>query len=365
MRTRDDGVDLVRGVVMVLMALDHTRDFFGPNLPQPTDLAVTTPALFFTRWITHFCAPAFVLLAGVGAWLQLTRGKSRGELSRFLLTRGLWLLVLEVTVIYLGWSFDIGLHRTVLQVFWALGVSMIVLAALIHLPVAAVAAIGILLIAGHNLLDHVHSDAAAWHLLHERGAIALSASHQLRVFYPAVPWIGVMALGFALGPIVQSPSEKRRPMLRAIGAALCLAFIAIRASRLYGDPHPYETQPTLGDTILSFLNCEKYPPSLCYLLMTLGPILLALGLLDGKAPRFAQPLVTIGRVPLFFYLIHIYLIHGTALLAGAIVGGENPSATLGGVYLAWILIVAALYPACVWYAALKRRRSDLWWLSYL
>ncbi len=242
---------------------------------------------------------------------------------------------------------------------------MIVLAALINLPVAAVAAIGIVMIVGHNLLDGVHSDAYAWHLLHERGAIPLGAHHQIRIFYPLVPWIGVMAVGFALGPIVSASTERRRKILCALGAALCLAFVAIRASRLYGDPHPYQSQPTIAFSIISLLNCEKYPPSLCYLLMTLGPILLALGLLEGKAPRFAQPLVTIGRVPLFFYLVHIYLIHGTALLAGAIVGGENPSASLGGVYLAWILIVATLYPACAWYAAFKRRRSDLWWLSYL
>jgi uncharacterized membrane protein len=358
--TRDDAIDLVRGAVMALMALDHARDFFGHGLPRPTDLDATWPALFFTRWVTHFCAPTFVLLAGAGAHLSLARGKSRGELSRFLLTRGLWLVLLEVTVVRAAWQLDLRYAFTTLQVIWALGVSMVVLSALVHLPLAAAGAFGALLVVGHNALDGVASTGALWSLLHHPARLALGGA-TIHVFYPIVPWVGVMACGYALGPTLERPLRERRRALLLLGGALTVAFVALRALAIYGDPHPFAAQPGAMRTLLAFLSCEKYPPSLDYLLMTLGPTLCALGLLAGRAPRLAAPLVTLGRVPLFYYVAHLYLIHGAAFLVGA----DQRALGLAGVYAAWLVALALLYPACRWYAALKRRRADLTWLSYL
>jgi uncharacterized membrane protein len=359
-RSRDDSVDLLRGLVMVVMALDHVRDFFGGGLPNPTDLAATTPALFFTRWITHFCAPSFVLLAGVGAALSLGGGRSKASLSRFLLTRGLWLVLLEVTVIRYAWSFDLSYESTTFQVIWVLGVSMIVLAALIHLPEPVVALLGAAIILGHNAFDGVRSEAPLWSVLHHRARIPLDDHHRLFVMYPLIPWIGVMAVGYVLG---RRRVAGRRRELACLGGAMLIAFVILRAGGWYGDPVRFASQPTAAKTVIAFLNCEKYPPSLDYLLMTLGPLLLALGLLEGGASRWLQPLVTLGRVPLFYYVAHLYLIHGVArvIVVWLKVGGFS----LAGVWGVWIAAVVVLYPACAWYAALKRRRPDLTWLSYL
>lgn len=359
-RPRDDSVDLLRGLVMVVMALDHVRDFFGNDLPWPTDLTATTPALFFTRWVTHYCAPSFVLLAGVGAALSLGGGRSRASLSRFLATRGLWLILLEVTIIRFAWSFELSYTSTTLQVIWVLGVSMIVLAGLVHLPLTLVAILGAAMVLGHNALDSVKSEAPLWNLLHHRGRIPLGAETRLYVMYPLVPWIGVMALGYVLG--TRLPLAPRRNLLLA-GAGMVALFVVLRATGLYGDPSPFVAQESFSKSVIVFLNCEKYPPSLDYLLMTLGPLVIALGLLKGTSPSWGKPLVTLGRVPLFYYVAHLYLLHGAARLLFA--GSGWHSLTLGGVWVMWLVLVAALYPACHWYAGVKRRRPDLTWLSYL
>jgi uncharacterized membrane protein len=408
-RLRIDSIDLLRGIVMVIMMLDHTRDFVhsGGLTFDPTDLTRTTVALFFTRWITHFCAPIFVFLAGTGAYLQFARGKSKRELSKFLFTRGLWLVVLELTVVRFGVFFSLD-YRFLgfLQVIWVIGVSMIVLAALIHLPLRVIAAFGIAMIALHNLLDRFQVKgwqgpgspmpglgAKLWILLHQPFTIfpILSIpSPIVIVIYPLIPWIGVMAVGYAFGSLYQMDAGRRRRWLLWGGITVTWLFIFVRALDIYGDPAHWFKQKSLIFTVLSFVNTTKYPPSLDFLLMTLGPALLALWYFDSAAPgtgrgvgaRLRAFFVTFGRVPLFFYLLQWYTAHLIAIVIGLIAGQPvawqwqspidkftSPPPTGVGfplwvVYISWIIGVVLLYPLCKWFAGVKARRSD-WWLSYL
>ena len=397
-RPRLDSIDLLRGIVMVVMVLDHTRDFVhGPALHyDPTDLARTSTAIFMTRWITHFCAPVFVFLAGVSAYLQQMRGKTARDLSVFLLTRGLWLVVVEVVVLHaLVWfNLDFSFIGP-LQVIWAIGWSMIVLAALVHLPLPAITAIGIGMIALHNMLDGVASQGPLWAVLH-RAAFVMIGPSLVWVQYPLVPWIGVMAAGYAFGVVYTLDADRRVGLILRTGCALTAAFVVIRAINVYGDPSPWSVAGAdvkvgryIG-TVLSFINTTKYPPSLLYLLMTLGPALIALALFERMAGRsdgragtsgpVRAALVTFGRVPFFFYLWQWVLAH-TAAIAANIVAGKSfaylllaPPAIfnlpwgngfpLWTVYLCWACIIAVEYPLCVWFAGVKRRRRD-WWLSYL
>ena len=383
-RPRLASVDLLRGLVMVIMALDHVRDFFTELRFNPTDLSRTTLPLFFTRWITHFCAPTFVFLAGTGAFLQGGRGKSRSELARFLVTRGLWLVVLELTVVRLGWAFDLTYAGFFwVQVIWVIGVSMVVLAGLVYLPLPVIAAFGLVMITTHNLFDGVTPESLGgwgplWTVLHLQRPVALPGGGALFVVYPLVPWIGVMAAGYAFGSLLLRPTEERRRLLLRLGLALTAAFIVLRAVNIYGDPRPWTPQPTGVLTLLSFLDTTKYPPSLAFLLMTLGPAIASLawfGRLSGPVARF---LIVFGRVPLFFYVLHIFVIHGAVLALGMMAGFPaaaflgptflNPVPGWGyglpAVYAIWAVIVLALYPVCRWYAALRARRHDPW-LSYL
>jgi uncharacterized membrane protein len=384
-RPRLDAIDLLRGVVMVLMALDHTRDYFSRTPFDPTDLSQTSTALFLTRWVTHFCAPVFVFLAGTGAFLYGARGKTRPQLAWFLFSRGLWLVVLEFTLVQLGWSFQLFPGRYLAQVIAAIGGSMIVLAGLVFLPTWAVAAIGILLIAGHNALDGLPSDAVArlpWLV----GPLFLGpvppppAPTLVFVAYPLLPWLGVMAAGYGCGPLWLLDPDRRRAWLAGLGGALLLLFVLLRATNLYGDPRPWMLQQTNWFTFLSFVNCTKYPPSLLFVLMTLGPALLALAWFDRPAGPLGRWFIVFGRVPLFYYLLHVPLIHGLALLVALVQYGEGgfllhhpagalsehapPGYGLPGVYVAWLVVVGLLYPVCRWFADLKRRRRD-GWLSYL
>jgi len=387
---RNDSVDLLRGLVMVLMAIDHTRDFLHIGQLHgfdPLDLKTTTVALFLTRWITHFCAPVFIFLAGTGAFLAGTRGKSKRALSWFLVTRGVWLIFLELTVInWAGWSFSFDLHAIGVMVIWAIGWSMIVLAALIHLPVAAIATFGIALIVAHNAFDAVQPESWGalgwlWRGLHAGGPIEYAPGYSLIVAYPLIPWMGVMAAGYAFGALLQREAAERRRVIFRLGAALTVGFIVLRALNVYGDPRPWTTQANAGRTLLAMLDCHKYPPSLCYLLMTLGPALMLLAWLDGRTPRLMQPLLVFGRVPMFYYLLHLPLIHGLAIVIetarfGAAPWlfanpfGPNPAMPpnagfgLIGVYATWLVVIVLLYPVCRRFADLKRRRCDAW-LSYL
>ena len=359
---------------MVLMALDHTRDYFSSSRVSPVDLEHTWPALFLTRWITHICAPVFVLLAGTGAFLATTRGKSTRELSRFLLTRGLWLVLLELTFVnWFGWRFEITLNSYGVQVIWAIGCSMIALAGLVWLPRRVIMAFGLVMIALHNAFDGVRPESFGfwpdlWRVLHTGGGFEIVPGLHFFAGYPLIPWIGVMAAGYAFGPVLLREAPARRRWLLTAGAGLTALFFLVRALNLYGDPEPWAAQRNLLFTLFSFLNCSKYPPSLCFLLMTLGPALLLLALFDRGTPRWLRPLLVFGRAPLLFYLLHLPLIHGLALLVNALRyhGTPPPDAgfSLAGVWLLWPLIVLLLYPVCRRFAEFKRTHRQVW-LSYL
>ncbi len=375
-------IDLLRGVVMVLMVLDHARDFFFTSRLDPADLRVTTPLLFFTRWVTHYCAPVFVLLAGTAAYLYGSR-RTPGELTRFLLTRGVWLIFLELFVVHFGWFPDPAFRVTLLQVMWALGWSMIVLAGLSRLPLLGCLGIGAAMIAGHNLFDSVSAAqfgrfAPLWVLLHGTSAYRITPSHLVIVGYALVPWCGVMAVGFAFGALIKrAPQAWPRQALR-LGLGAVLLFVVLRLVNRYGDPHPFSQQRDGVFTLLSFLNCQKYPPSLIYLLMTLGPALVFLGGLHRAAESaFLQPLVTLGRAPLLFYVAHLFLLRYAELALLWALRGKSALDFSGGnfflsanfplwtVYVAWLAAVLLLYPLCRWFVGVRARHPDKRWLSYL
>jgi uncharacterized membrane protein len=382
-RARLESIDVVRGVIMIVMALDHTRDYFGIPGQNPTDLATASAGLFLTRWITFFCAPVFFLLTGTGAYLSLRR-KSPGELSRFLLTRGVWLIFLEVVLVRcFAYQFNVDFRVTMLLVLWALGWSMITLSALVRLPASVVTAFGVLLIAGHNLFDSVQSASPLWAILHSPGFVLNTPSHVVFAAYPLIPWIGVTAVGYGLGQVYGWDAGRRRAFLLRLGLSLSLAFLVIRGVNAYGDASRWTGQKTALFTMLSFLNTTKYPPSLLFLLMTLGPAMLLLWAVDRGTPRILRPALVIGKVPLFYYLLHFPLIHLLAVVTCYLRYGtahwmfESPDLahypfsappgwgySLPVVYLIWAAVVVAMYPLCRWFAALKQRRSDPW-LSYL
>jgi uncharacterized membrane protein len=381
-RARLDSIDLLRGAVIVLMALDHVRDFFAAGGFNPRD--VNEPALFLTRWATHFCAPVFVFLAGVSAFLYGTRGKTTAEVSRFLWTRGLWLVILELTVVRFGWTFSFYPDLLTLQVIWAIGVSMIVLSGLVYLPRWLTGALAISLIVGHNLLDSIDAGQLGafgwiWNILHEPAMLDAGSGITVFALYPLIPWIGVMAAGYAFGPVVLFGKARRRRWLLALGAAVTLGFVLLRASNAYGDPAPWTVYDDVIATALSFINNEKYPPSALYLAMTLGPGLLLLAGFDSAKGRLARFFVTFGRVPLTFYLAHLLLIHSAAVIFATLTLGDvswlfrglpietEPAGYrlgLAGVYVVWLAVIVALYPLCRGFAQVKQRRND-WWLSYL
>lgn len=398
-RSRIYSVDLLRGLVMMLMLLDHTRDFVHAGAMQfdPTDLTKTTVPLFFTRWITHYCAPTFVFLSGVSIYLQRMNGKSPGELSRFLWTRGLWLIFCEFTVIRFGFVFNLDYSFFGLaQVIWVIGLSMIVMAGLIYLPMRVIAAFGIALIAGHDLLDpiqvapqaafsgEVNFLEAIWIILHQPGVIPLfGGKSTVFVAYPFIPWVGVMAVGYATGQVYQWTAERRRKWFLYAGIAATALFVAIRLTNIYGDPSAWAPQSSSVFTLLSFLNTTKYPPSLLFLLMTLGPALIVLALtdrIDGKA-LWQNISITFGRVPMFYYLLQMPVAHAMGVIISLMAGKEiayffmnfpesaaaappDSGFPLWVVYAAWIVGLALLYPLCLWYGNFKRR-SRHWLLSYL
>lgn len=377
-------VDILRGIVMVIMALDHTRDFFSNFHYQPTDLQHTNAAMFFTRWITHFCAPVFVFLAGTSSMLSFSRGRTKKQASWFLLSRGIWLVILEVTLVRIGWQFDMSFSVVVLQVIWAIGCSMILLSALIFLPVPIITVFGFALVFGHNALDGIPASgfgeqALWWDIVHEQNFVKISESQSLFVIYPLIPWVGVMALGYCFGHILLKPEPERNRFLYIIGGSAIALFIILRFANIYGDPSLWQQQEHSWQTVLSFINCTKYPPSLLYLLMTIGPAIILMPMLENIPGRIANFFTVFGRVPLFYYVLHLYVIHSLALIAGIISGfsaGDfmgndklfNPATgwgfSLGGVYAFWILAIAILYLPCLWFMRVKARNKQ-WWLSYL
>jgi len=381
-RARLESVDVVRGVIMIIMALDHTRDFFGAP-GSPTNLATASIALFVTRWITNICAPVFFLLTGTGAWLSL-RKRTRPELSRFLFTRGLWLIFLDLVLFRcLAVQFNFDYHTTVITVLWALGWAMIVLSMLVHLPPSVVTTFGVVMIVTHNLLDSIKFANPLWSILHSPNIILTTPGHIVFLAYPLIPWIGVTAVGYGLGQIYAWEPNRRQAFLLRLGLGLTIGFVMLRAINIYGDPSRWATQHTPTYTVLSFLNTTKYPPSLLFLLMTLGPALLLLWSVDTHTPRLLRPALIIGKVPMFYYLIHFALIHVLAvILCYARYGHihcmfESPDLahfpitqppgwglTLPFVYLIWAVVILAMYPLCRWCAALKQRSNNPL-LSYL
>jgi uncharacterized membrane protein len=382
-RARIESVDVVRGFIMILMALDHTRDFLAIPAFNPTNPATTTIPLFFTRWITHFCAPVFFLLTGTGAYLSLRR-KSKRELSRFLFTRGLWLIFLELGPLRcLGWQFNFDYHVTILNVIWALGWAMIVLSGLVYLRPAWVTAFGVVMIAGHNLLDPIQSTNPLWTILHSLNVLVATPQHKVYIAYVLIPWVGVTAVGYGLGQIYTWTPDRRKKFLLRLGVGVSVGFMLLRFVNMYGDPNRWSTQKSAAFTVLSFLNTTKYPPSLLFLLMTLGPAMLFLWAVDGGVPGWLRPALVYGKVPMFYYLLHIPLLHVLAVIVCYARYGqvhwmfESPTIsqfpvtqppgwgfTLPGVYLCWGLVVVMLYPLCRWYAGVKQR-SGAPWLSYL
>lgn len=390
-RTRIESIDLLRGTVMIIMALDHVRAYFhrDVSLFDPTDLSKTTPLLFFTRWITHFCAPVFVFLAGVSAYVYGAR-KGRKALAFFLLTRGVWLLFAELFIVGLAWYFNPLYPYFNLQVIWAIGCSMIALAALIYLPFQLIGLTGVLIIAGHNLLDNVHVPgnslaAIGWGLLHDGGNFHLG-NKQVFIHYPILPWIGIMTVGFCAGYLYRSGMRmgNRRSILICLGAGAITLFIVLRALNAYGDSHPWSVQRNFAFSLASFLNTTKYPPSLLYTLMTLGPATLFLALSERVRTTWTSKIQVFGRVPMFYYLAHLYLVHLLAVL-GAAISIHNWKAmfflassparvtALKGygfdllvVYLVWIAVVLLLYPLCKRFDSYKRAHvATQWWLTYL
>ena len=378
---RIQSIDIVRGIAMVLMALDHVRDWVSNVRFQPENMALTSPALFATRWVTHFCAPAFFLLAGVGIGIAHNRGMRGAVMSRYLLIRGLWLLVLELVITPIGWQFGFDLVPAFALVLWALGWSMIMMAGLIYLPRTAIALIAFAMIVGHNLLDPIRPDALGpwrglWHVLHVPGFVV---PNDFFVAYPLIPWIGVMALGFVLAGAYDWDVARRHQLLLVGGGAAVAAFVLLRAVNGYGDPLPWSPQRTPALTVASFLNVRKYPPSLLFLLMTLGPALLLLALAERWRGGVARFLSVYGKAPLFFYVGHIFVAHTVAVLLAFVQSGQwrriavitdvpNLPAWYGlslpGVYLAWSAVVLLLYWPCRRVAEMKAS-GRYWWLKYL
>jgi uncharacterized membrane protein len=386
---RIHSIDLLRGTVMIIMALDHVRDYFHAGAFQfdPTDLTRTDVPLFFTRWITHFCAPVFTFLAGASAFLNSTK-KTKKELSFFLFTRGLWLVIAEVLIITLGWTFNPLYPVLILQVIWALGVSMMVLAAMIYLPRTIILITGLVLIFGHNLIDLTQTPGD------QPTSFLMAIVHKQHIFfmkpfsvmlgYPVTPWIGIMLTGYVFGQLYLPTydSAKRRKALLLLGSGAVALFIILRYINVYGDPRPWSPQQSPLFTFLSFLNTTKYPPSLLYTLMTLGPSLLFLAFAEKPLSKLTEKLVVFGRVPMFFYILHIYLIHLLAVIAAALSGYKWSDMILTGwvsmnaqlqgygyslvfVFVLWIIMVLALYPLCKWYDEYKRVNRSKWWLSYI
>ena len=387
---RIETIDLLRGLIMIIMALDHTRDFFYKNAltGNPLDPGSTVPALYFTRWITHLCAPTFVFLSGLSAWLQ-SRRKTKKELARFLITRGAWLIVVDLFVMSLGLTANIYYDFFILETLWSIGISMMILGLLIRLPFSLILSTGLVIFFGHNLLDFAEASRGGnvpfwWNLLHSRGLYRLWGNHSLFVIYPFLPWTGLMLLGYCCGKLFTDVEQpRRRQILLWTGVTAIIFFISLRFANVYGDPTRWTSQKGGLQTFYSFMNVQKYPPSLLFLCATVGPGLIFLAIARNNNSRLSTMIRIYGRVPFFYFIVHIYILHAvqiiTYLARGHSVaeGMKNPPGasfkftspgegySLFGVYCIWIAIVALMYPLCKWYDQYKKNHREKWWLSYL
>lgn len=384
---RIQSIDVLRGLVIVIMALDHVRDYFYPLSSDPTNLETTTPILFFTRFITHYCAPVFVFLAGTSAFLY-GQNKTKGALSKFLLTRGVWLVFLEVTVMTVLWWFSFSWDLINLQVLWAIGVAMIALGLAVRLPVKTILVLGLILVIGHNALDGIFMEgegpaAVLWYVLHQPNMISVGETY-IMILYPIIPWIGVILLGYAFGQLYAKGFDAgvRKKWLLRLGLACLGSFLVVRGINIYGDPVPWTVQKDSTFTFLSFINVTKYGPSLSFLLVTLGPAFLVLLGIERLKNKFTDFFLVYGRVPFFFYVLHVLVIHFLAVIILMILGqdwstlvGLKASVFFEGIpgygyalwvtYAAWIGVVLFFYPLCLRYMKYKAANRDKWWLSYL
>jgi uncharacterized membrane protein len=384
---RINSIDLLRGLIMIIMALDHTRDYFHTTAwtDDPLNLQTTTPALFFTRWITHVCAPNFVFLAGTSAWFQSLR-KSKKELSIFLIKRGVWLIFVDLFIFNFAFSFDPTYTTFAVQTLWAIGIGMFFLGLAVWLPFTAIFAIGIIIVFGHNLLDFYERGlqqppGMLYDLLHHQGQFQLWQGHSLLIFYPALPWIGLMLLGYCFGKLFLAlPEIKREKILLWLGIGLLLFFVIVRFVNVYGDPVKWSTQKDGLYTFLSFIKVNKYPPSLLYMCVMVGLAMIFLGLAAKTENRVTKFITVYGRVPFLFYIVHFFLLHFIAMIIffvnghtmteafqptdvpGYVIPGQGFS--LWVVYFIWIAVVLSLYPMCRWFSQYKRTHKN-WWLGYL
>lgn len=389
-KQRIQSIDILRGVIMLIMALDHCRDFFhsaGP-LSDPTDMATTTVVLFLTRWITHFCAPTFIFLSGVSAYLAGTR-RTKSELSAFLIKRGLWLVAIELIVITFAFTFNPLYNMFIFQVIWAIGVSMVVLGLVVRAPLTMIGIIGGLIFFGHDILDYMQlpktgAGYVLTKILFTANAtfLPLDSNHFIFDFYAVIPWTGVMLIGYVFGSLYKSPvsAAQRKKILLITGCCLIGLFIVLRLPNGYGDPAPWSVQRNWAHTLLSFLNVSKYPPSLLYLCITLGPAIIVLALTENWQNRLTKIFAVYGNVPFFYYVLHFYLIHiitvilffASGYTTSQIADKNSPflfrpagfGFSLGVVYLLWLLVIVILYFPCRWYSKYKRTHHQ-WWLSYL
>jgi uncharacterized membrane protein len=392
-KSRIESIDVVRGLAMIIMALDHVRDFFHVTAftDDPLNLATTSPLLYFTRWITHFCAPIFVFLSGTSIYLQSMR-KTKKELSAFLIKRGLWLIAVELVIISFSWTFDPFYHFIPLQVIWAIGISMVIMGFLIHLPYKLILAIGFIIVFGHNLLDIPEAAPGFkagfwWDLLHHGNwsFYAFAPNHFVVVIYPFIAWTGIMLLGYTAGIFFTSnfsPEQRQKNILR-LGMALVVLFIVLRFMNVYGDPFPWKMEKNGLYTFLSFMKIHKYPPSLLYLCITLGPALILLSLIEKVKNRFTRITVVFGRTAFFYYIIHFFFIHILLGITFYAQGHTTQQAMesmktlpfmfaipgqgfgLAVVYGIWAFVIVALFPLCKWYDKYKTSHKEKWWLSYL
>jgi uncharacterized membrane protein len=385
-------IDILRGLVMIIMALDHTRDFFHQPalIADPLNATTSTIPIYFTRWITHFCAPTFVFLSGVSAYLSSLR-KTPAETSNFLLKRGIWLVLVEVTLVTFGITFNPSFNFIVFQVIWAIGWSMVVLGLLVRISPKAVLIVGLILFFGHNILDYVDSmqfgtEDTVWTFLFRarNSIISLNETHHLGDFYAILPWSGVMLLGYSIGQWFRKdfPAARRKRLLLMTGSFLIILFIGLRATNLYGNPEPWIKTAGFRNNVLDFLNTSKYPPSLLYLSMTLGPACLFLALAENLRGKLADIVSVYGRVPFFYYILHFYLLHTILVIVFFATGHTTSEISLPTtlypfyfrpptfgyglpvVYLIWLCVVIFLYFPCRWYSKYKQTHKH-WWLSYV
>lgn len=384
-RKRNTSIDLVKGIIVVLMCLDHTRTFFHYSAYHfnPTNVSLSSLPVFLTRWITHFCEPVFCFTAGLSAF-YLRQRMDLPTLSNFLIKRGIWLIVADLTLINFGWHFDPRFQTLLLGVFWMLGWSMIILSALIYLPRKALLILCVSIIAGHQLLDHITSSSFTWTLLHRSRFIHLTTiDRNIWSGDPLIPWSAVMGLGYGLGTLFLKDTQESRNRLTLMGVISLVVFILLRLGNIYGDPGNFRLYPGQSDkSLMSFLNVTKSPPSVQYLLLMLGTFFLVIPRVSGGSGWLSRKLAVFGRVPFFFYLLHIYAIHIVAMIVAATTGYGWKSMVvpvwvteqnslkhfgfpLAVVFLIWLAILFLLYPACKWYDKYKRSHPHFWWLHYL